>query len=186
MTRKNLPSTPARALVVMGVAGCGKTTVGRTLADRLGWAFVDADDHHPDANVAKMRAGVPLTDADRRPWLARLRRVLEASTSTGDGVVLACSALKRAYRRTLARCESPDGCARDIAFAWLDAPTAVLERRLAHRSEHFAGPALLASQLRDLEIPEPHERPTALRIDAAASVGSIVDAIVDRFGLDPR
>ena len=184
MTRTAPQPTPIRALVVMGVAGSGKSTVGRALADLLGWTFVDADDHHPEANVAKIRTGTPLTDVDRAPWLAALRDLLAHETRAGRRVVLACSALKHGYRRTLARCDAPGGCAPDVVFVWLDAPDPVLRGRLQRRRDHFAGSDLLSSQLRDLE-PD-RESPSVLRFDAASPVPALVEAIVDRLSLDRR
>lgn len=135
-------------VVVMGVTGCGKTTVGRLLAERLGAPFADADDYHPPENVAKMRAGIALDDADRAPWLARLNALLRESESQGKPLVLACSALKRAYRERLA-----SGLA-DVRFVFLDGPKELLASRLAGRSGHYMNPALLDSQLATLERPD--------------------------------
>jgi gluconokinase len=134
----------ASRIVLMGVAGSGKTTVGRIVAARLGAPFVDADDLHSAAAIAAMHAGRPLDDADREPWL---RRVRAAVAEVGDGpVVLACSALKRAYRDTLR-----DGVP-GLTFVELDVDAATLARRLAARTGHFAGAELLPSQLATLEL----------------------------------
>jgi gluconokinase len=134
-------------VVVMGVTGAGKTTVGRLLAERLGAAFADADDYHPPENVAKMRAGVALDDADRAPWLSRLNALLHDADAGGGSLVLACSALKRAYRDRLAA-----GIPR-IRFVFLDGSKELLARRLAERTGHYMNPALLDSQLATLERP---------------------------------
>ncbi len=142
---------PARAAIVMGVAGSGKSTVGAALADALGWRFVDADTFHPPANVAKMSAGLPLDDADREPWLIALRDYLAASLHEGVSVVLACSALKARYRATLAKDR------RDVQIVYLHAPTDVLASRLENRPGHFMKTSMLASQLATLETPSPEE-----------------------------
>lgn len=136
-----------RRVVVMGVAGSGKTTLARVLAERLGATFLEADEYHQPASVAKMAAGLPLDDSDRQPWLEVLRDELGAH----DRVVLACSALKERYRDVLRQ-------AGRVHFLHLATPVEVLGRRLVERTDHFAGPALLASQLDDLELPRPHER----------------------------
>jgi len=133
-------------VVVMGVAGVGKTTVGRLLATRLDAAFLDADDFHPEANVAKMRAGIPLDDADRAPWLARLHDELASHAARDASVVLACSALKAAYRRTLA-----DGLA--VRFVHLTGDRTLLAQRMAARRGHYMPATLLDSQLATLEPP---------------------------------
>jgi len=139
-----------RAIVVMGVSGCGKSTVGRALADVLGWDFLDADDFHPSANVRKMAAGIPLTDGDRAPWLEILRGALAERLQQGTGVVLACSALCRRYRDILRQ-------AGDVRFAHLRVERAELAARLAGRQGHFFATALLDSQLATLEPLEPDE-----------------------------
>jgi gluconokinase len=135
-------------VVLMGVTGSGKTTVGRLLAERLGARFADADDYHPAANVAKMRAGIALDDADRAPWLARLNALAAESVASKQSLVLACSALKRAYREQLA------AGIRDVRFVFLDGPREVLAARLATRTGHYMNPALLDSQLATLERPD--------------------------------
>jgi len=142
-------------VVVMGVCGCGKTTVGRALADRLGWSFFDADDFHPQANVAKMAAGVALSDEDRGPWLDRLAAEMRAVARTGQHAVLACSALKESYRRRIARgIESADGEEGfDVRIVYLKGDAGTIEPRLAMRSGHYMPPSLLASQFAALEEP---------------------------------
>jgi len=135
-------------VVVMGVTGAGKTTVGRLLAERLGAAFADADDYHPPENVAKMRAGIALDDADRAPWLARLNGLLGDSAAKDESLILACSALKRAYRERLA------AGIPGIRFVFLDGSKDLLARRLAGRTGHYMNPGLLDSQLATLERPD--------------------------------
>ena len=143
---KRLPNV----IVVMGVAGAGKTLVGKTLARAIGWAFYDADDFHSRANIDKMSRGEPLTDEDRRPWLAAMRAVIAGIIERADHGVLACSALKEWYRRALVPEESPAGAVR---FVYLEVPEPVLRARLATRKSHFAPPELLPSQLQTLEPP---------------------------------
>lgn len=163
----------ARVVLVMGVTGVGKTTVGRLLAERLGWRFHDADDFHPPANLDKLRRGVPLTDDDRRPWLRQLRQAIRRWIEEGQAVVLACSALKRAYRETLT-----DGLEDRIGVVYLKGDLGLVRRRLAGRESHFMHPDLLPSQFADLEEPD-----GALEIDAGDEPGRIVARIVSSFGL---
>ena len=155
-----------RAVVVMGVAGSGKTLVGRALADRLGWTFVDGDDHHPEANRAKMAAGVPLTDADRWPWLDRLRALLDDARARGAGVVLACSALKASYRERLGAGDPR------LAFVFRDGDPAVIAARLAARRGHYMPPSLLDSQIATLERPADALTPPAAPPSADGRSGS--------------
>lgn len=158
----------------MGVSGSGKTTVGRALADRLGARFEDADDHHPPANIAKMRRGEPLSDADRAPWLDRLRELIVDALGDGDppSLVLACSALKRSYRDVLTR---PDEA---VAFVFLELGRDALTARLADRPGHFFNPALLDDQLANLEPPPDGE---AIRVDADRPLETIVAALLPRL-----
>ena len=139
-------TTTRLAIVVMGVSGCGKTTLGTTLANHLACPFLEGDAYHPPGNVNKMRRGTPLTDQDRRPWLHAIAAAINAQPATR--VVATCSALKRRYRDTLR--ERVDG---PLRFIWLDVPRSVLVERLAARRGHFMPPALLDSQLADLEAP---------------------------------
>ncbi len=162
-----MAGTPAPSIVIMGAAGSGKSTVGTRLAARLGAGFVDADDLHPPANRAKMQRGEPLDDADRAPWLAALHDVLARYAAADQGVVLACSALRAAYRAVLL-----DGIAR-ARLVYLRADRAVLAERLAARRGHFFGPALLESQLATLEEPQ-----DALVIDATLPVDEIIARIL--------
>jgi len=160
-----------KVVVVMGVSGVGKTEVGRLLAAQLGAAFHDADDFHPPANVARMRAGVPLTDDHRAPWLAALRTLVEATLAgtDGPGIVLACSALKHAYREHLG------GGLPGVRLVHLDGDPELIRRRIAARRDHFMPASLLDSQLATLERPGPDERPIV--VDVAGSPEAIVAAI---------
>jgi gluconokinase len=158
--------------ILIGVAGAGKTTIGRALASRYGWRFVDGDDYHAPAAIAKMRAGIALTDADRRPWLASLHAIAAAVIDRRQHVVIACSALKERYRDALR------GTLRPVRFVYLKADATMLRRRLEERGGHFAGPALLTSQLADFQ--EPTE---ALTIDATRPPEEIVNAIGYELGL---
>lgn len=133
-------------LLVMGVTGAGKTTVGKLLAQRLGWLFLDADSFHPPGNIEKMKQGVPLTDADREPWLAALHLELLNLAATSQNAVLACSALKQSYRDKL-------GLGLDLRVCYLKGTYAEIKTRLQGRSGHFAGEAILAGQFSDLEEP---------------------------------
>lgn len=136
------------AIVVMGVSGCGKSTVGALLAERLGWSFEDGDSFHPPANVEKMRAGTPLTDEDRWPWLAAIAARIASAREGGEGVVVACSALKRSYRDALR-----DGHA-DIRFLHLTGEPALIMARQAARQGHYMPASLVASQFATLEPPD--------------------------------
>ncbi len=156
----------------MGVTGCGKTTVGALLAKELGWAFHDADDYHPAENVAKMKSGTPLGDAERWPWLDRLNALLRESEREGANVVLACSALKQAYRERLVH-----GCAA-ARFVFLDGAPELIRARLAARRGHYMNPALLDSQFAALERPQ-----DALRLDAAAGPDAQVREIRQALAL---
>jgi gluconokinase len=161
-------------VVVMGVAGSGKTTVGRMLADRLAWEFVDGDDFHSPANMQKMSRGIPLTDADRQPWLEELRSVVLGWLQRGSDGVLACSALKRSYREQLR-------AGTDVKFIYLKGDYGFLEQRLRARAGHFAGPDLLASQLERLEEPDEAE---AVTIAGALPPEAIVEQIISSLRLN--
>lgn len=157
-------------LVVMGVSGSGKSTVGARLAQRLGWDFADGDDFHPAANVAKMASGQPLSDADREPWLAAIAAWIDAELQAGRRGVITCSALKRQYRDKLRRV--------DVRFVYLRVARDELERRLTLRPHHFMPANLLDSQLAALEPPSADE--AALTVDAddpEQSVETIVAAL---------
>lgn len=135
-------------LIIMGVTGAGKTTLGQALAADLGACFIDADDHHPPENIAKMRGGEPLTDADRGPWLDRLHGLLRERDAADRDAVLACSALKSGYRTRLT------AGLRDVRFVLLVGDPARLRERLAARRDHFMPPALLESQIATLTLPD--------------------------------
>lgn len=155
-------------IVLMGVSGSGKTCVGRLLAERLGCGFSDADSFHPAANVEKMRAGTPLTDADRWPWLRALRAAMDGWQAEGGDHVLACSALKQAYRDVL----SPAG---DVVFVYLKGSAEVIAPRLQARSGHYFNPSLLASQFAALEEPD-----AAIVEDIDRTPEAIAEAILAR------
>jgi gluconokinase len=159
-------------IVVMGVTGAGKTTVGQRLAKSLGWRFHDADDFHPPANKAKMNAGIPLTDDDRWPWLRALRAVIEQALADGSSAVVTCSALKRAYRDVLS------GGLDGVHYVHLTGDMRVLAARLASRRGHFMNPALLESQIATLEAPA-----DALAVDVALGPSEQVAFIRSSLGI---
>lgn len=137
-------------VIVMGVSGCGKTTVGRLLARELGYEFLDADDLHPQANVAKMAQGVALTDDDRWPWLDAIVAAMHERAARGSGAVIACSALKEAYRDRLRR---GGGAVDEVRVVYLKGDASTIAARLASRSDHYMPASLLASQFAALEEP---------------------------------
>lgn len=162
--------------VMMGITGSGKSTVGRLLADRLGVPFVEGDDWHPAENIAKMSAGIPLTDEDRRPWLDRLAAAIADWSARREGVVVSCSALKRDYRRILA------GSVDDLVFVHLAGDPDILRRRMQGRRGHFMPTTLFDSQLATLEPPV--DEPNVIEVDADDAPAAIVDTILRR--LDQR
>ena len=166
------------ALVVMGVSGSGKSTIADHLARRLGWAYEDADQFHPASNVAKMSAGHPLTDEDRWPWLQAIAYEIDRLAASGERAVIACSALKRAYRDILVHGRD------DVRIVFLDGAQDLVAARLAGRKGHFMPPDLLASQFATLERPGADERPIIVSIDAP--VEAIVDEIVSQLSLVPQ
>lgn len=155
-------------VVIMGVSGSGKTTVGERLAARLGCGFSDADEFHSDANKAKMAAGTPLTDADRQPWLQAMHEAIVERAGQGEDHVFACSALKRRYREVLR------GDADDVRLVFLDGPREVLAERVGSRRGHFFASTLLDDQLANLEAPEEDE---ALIVDIRNKPDDIVEQI---------
>jgi gluconokinase len=158
----------------MGVSGSGKSTIATALAARLGWTFEDGDKFHPASNVAKMRSGHPLTDEDRWPWLEAIADEIGRVCEAGGHVVIACSALKRAYRDILVRDRA------DVRFVFLDGSQALIADRLARRKGHFMPAGLLDSQFKTLEPPQADERPIAVSIDPP--VETIVANIVAQLG----
>jgi gluconokinase len=159
-------------LIVMGVVGAGKTTVGSLLARRLGWQFADADDFHPAANVEKIRNGIPLDDSDRAPWLAALRDAIVRWNVERRNAVLACSALKRKYRDEL----RVDG----VRFVYLKGDYELIHGRLRGRRGHFASDSILRSQFEDLEKPE-----DAITVEVDKTPDAIVSEIIDKLKSSP-
>jgi gluconokinase len=166
------------ALVVMGVSGSGKSTIADHLATRLGWRYEDGDRFHPASNVAKMSAGHPLTDEDRWPWLQAIADEIDRLSDAGERAVIACSALKRAYRDILVHGRD------DVRIVFLDGTQDLIAARLAARQGHFMPPGLLTSQFRTLEPPVAGERPITVSIDAP--VERIVDDIVNQLSPVPQ
>ena len=164
------PVLPA-ILLVMGVSGSGKTTVAALLAGRLGWEYVDADDFHPLANVAKMHGGTPLTDEDRWPWLQSMAAWIDATRATGRHGVLACSALRRSYRNILA------GDRPDVRLVYLHGDKPLIASRQSVRHNHFMPPGLIDSQFATLEAPGPEEAP--LTVGVGPRPPAIVEAILE-------
>lgn len=160
-------------VVLMGVSGCGKTTIASRLAEQLGWQMLEGDQLHPAANVAKMQSGTPLEDADRWPWLRAIAATIDGWRRDGVSGVVACSALKRAYREILI------GSRRDVVLVYLQGSQALIAERLAARRGHFMPPGLLDSQFRTLEPPGPDEHPIVASI--AAEPTMIVDDIIDQL-----
>jgi gluconokinase len=165
-----------RIVVVTGVAGTGKTTVGRALAARLGWPYAEGDSFHPPANVRAISAGLPLTDAQRWPWIERIASWIDGQLRGGQPGVVSCSALRRAYRERLT------GGRAEVALVFLDGPPSLTAARLAARRGHFAGPGILDSQLASLERPAADEG--AVTVDVTKSPTAIVYDIVSALGLD--
>ena len=161
-------------VIIFGVSGAGKTTVGELLARELGWHFLEADDFHPEVNIEKMRSGHPLTDEDRAPWLERLRDQIKRSLTAGERTVLACSALKRKYRQRL-RVDD------EVKLVFLRGSYALISEQLSHRRGHFFDPALLQSQFDDLEEPKPDER--ALTIELGRRPHELVKEIKEELRL---
>ena len=158
-------------IVLIGVTGSGKSTVGRLLAAQLGWRFCEGDDFHPAANLAKMTRGVSLDDEDRKPWLQAIQKVIRIAVEKRENVVIACSALKESYRSML----QVEG---EVIFVYLKANLALIQQRLKKRTGHFMNPVLIQSQFDTLE--EPNQ---ALQIDASLSPAKIVQSIRDRLSI---
>ena len=158
-------------IILMGVTGSGKTTIGRLLSKQLGWKYYDADDFHSAANVAKMRSGIPLNDADREPWLEALGRLVRDSLERGENMVLGCSALKESYRDYLLLDES-------VRLVYLKGDYETIRQRLDERRDHYMNPKLLDSQFETLEEPA-----DALSVDVSPTPPEIVQTIRQRLGL---
>lgn len=158
-------------VIVMGVVGSGKTTIGDLLAAELGWQFADADEFHPQSNVEKIRHGIPLSDADRQPWLERLRAEITQWIAADSSVVLACSALKRSYRQELA-------VGPQVHFVYLKGSASLVAQRLRSRHGHFADEKILASQFGDLEEPE-----KAVTVEISGTPQEIVSEIRQKLCL---
>lgn len=161
-------------IIVFGVSGAGKTTVGKLLAQELGWQFLEADDFHSAANIVKMRSGRPLTDEDRWPWLDRLREQIEQLLSAGENAVLACSFLKRAYRDRLRVSD-------EVKFVFLRGDYALVEKQLRSRRGHFMNAGLLQSQFDELEEPQADER--AITVALGRAPEEIVEEIETKLHL---
>jgi carbohydrate kinase (thermoresistant glucokinase family) len=159
-----------RVLIVMGVSGVGKSTIAEALAARLGWKFQEGDDLHPPSNVQKMHAGIPLTDADRAPWLAAIKHWIDGRIDAGEPGLVTCSALKRRYRDFLV-----DGRA-NVRILYLHSDEATIEDRIKHRTGHFMPASMLESQLRTLEEPAAVEHP--LTVEVAGTIEGTVAAIL--------
>jgi gluconokinase len=172
---KQASGSAIRVIVVMGVAGAGKTEVGRALAGAIGWRFEEGDDYHSRANKEKMARGEGLTDEDRAPWLAALQAFVAGTIARDGPAVLACSALKESYRAALVPPDAPSGAVR---FVYLDVPRDVLESRLRDRKGHYAGVSLLDSQLATLEKPR-----DAVWMDGTCPVSEIVESIRTALGV---
>jgi gluconokinase len=168
---------PPCALVVMGVSGSGKSTIADRLAEHLGWTYEDGDRFHPASNVAKMSTGHPLTDEDRWPWLQAIADEIDRVCRTGERAVIACSALKRAYRDILVHGRN------DVRIIYLNGTQELIASRLAARKGHFMPPGLLASQFKTLEPPGRSENAIVVSIDG--TVDAIVHDIVSQLGPDP-
>jgi gluconokinase len=161
-------------VIVFGVSGAGKTTIGELLAQELGWRFYEADDFHSQVNIDKLRRGIPLTDEDRWPWLESLRQLIKRSLETGENAVLACSALKRAYRERLRVSD-------EVKFVFLRGDYALIEKQLRQRRGHFMNPELLRSQFADLEEPKPDEGVVTIQLGRTPE--EIVDEIKTKLPL---
>lgn len=168
-------ATPPRVILIMGVSGVGKSTLGQLLADRLRWELLEGDDFHPAENVRKMESGIPLDDEDRKPWLERLRRIIDRRRDAGIPVIVTCSALKEEYRRQLG---FPDP---EMALVFPTATVELINERLRGRRGHFMPPSLLRSQLDTLEPPSQG----ALQLDAQESPAQLAEKVIERLGLRP-
>ena len=178
MNERQGTAASACVIIVMGVAGSGKTTVASQLTRHLRWRFAEADSFHPPANIARMRDGTPLTDEDRWPWLDAIAAWIDSVRKAGDRCVVACSALKRAYRARLAAGH------RDVRFVYLKGDYGLVATRMGGRTGHYMPLSLLKSQFDALEEPEPAE--DAIVVPIEMPPGEIVAAIVSALELDAR
>jgi carbohydrate kinase (thermoresistant glucokinase family) len=169
-------SRPPLVLVLMGVSGSGKSTIGDALSRRLGWPFRDADSFHPPANIEKMSRGSPLSDEDRGPWLAAIAHWIDARCAAGEHGIVSCSALKRVYRNHII------GTRKGVRLVYLKGDAALIRRRLKARKHHFMPASLLQSQFATLEEPGADERPVVVSI--ALSPARVADAIIERLRLE--
>jgi gluconokinase len=164
---------PATHLVVMGVAGSGKSTIAKALSGQLGWALAEADEFHPQSNIEKMSQGIPLQDEDRWPWLQEIQNWMTAQARAGKSTVLTCSALKQSYRRLLARAEGR------VLFLHLHGEADLIGQRMQGREGHFMPPALLPSQLATLEpLTDEEMAAGSLRLDISKSPEELVSTII--------
>jgi gluconokinase len=164
-----------RVLVLMGVSGCGKTTVAAILAGRLGWPFEEGDALHPPANIEKMKAGHPLTDEDRAPWLEKVAEWVDERLDAGESGLITCSSLKRSYRNVINRRGA------GVTFVYLHGSREIIAERLTARHGHFMPSSLLDSQFADLEEPSADE--PAIRIDIGPPPSALAQAVIDTLGL---
>ncbi len=162
-----------RAIILMGVSGSGKTTIGQQLSDTTGWPFFDGDDFHPEENVRKMASGTPLTDQDRLPWLGNLHGIINKNLLKGQSLIVACSALKKSYRNILAQ-----GLEDQVLFVYLKGEFDLIFRRLSARSDHYMKPGMLQSQFMTLEEPE-----GAFVFDISKPTAEVVREISAALGL---
>jgi len=160
-------------LLIMGVSGSGKTTIALILAKRLGWRFEEGDALHPETNITKMKAGIPLTDADRRPWLAQVAAWIDRQCESREPGIITCSALKRSYRQIVI------GRRKEVRLIYLRGTHEVIAARLANRRGHFMPASLLPSQLGTLEEPGPDEHP--LTVDVGPSADEVAEEIIRRL-----
>jgi gluconokinase len=186
-TQDDSPPAPA-VVIVMGVSGCGKSTIGALLASRLQWEFEDGDWFHPSSNVDKMHSGIPLTDEDRWPWLDAIAAWIDKTRRSGGHSVIACSALKRRYRDVLI------GDRADVRLVYLKGDETLIARRVAMRHEHFMPRSLLHSQFKALEEPGPDEKPIVVSIEPQpreivvqilSAMNIVKDAVPERTSLRP-
>ncbi|WP_285415314.1 gluconokinase [Variovorax sp. efr-133-TYG-130] len=170
-----LSTQKPQVLVLMGVSGCGKTTVAAILAGRLSWPFEEGDALHPPANIAKMEAGHPLTDEDRAPWLRKVADWVDERIDAGEHGLITCSALKRSYREVINRRGA------GVVFAYLHGSRETIASRLMARHGHFMPPSLLDSQFADLEEPAADE--PAIRVDIGPAPSALAQTIIETLGL---